>query len=52
VFFFNTFELPSALAGGRRMNLNLALAKKNAIFAKAIFHTILILFLQLKLEAI
>lgn len=32
----NDFELPTALAGGRGMNIKLALAKKNVILAKAI----------------
>jgi hypothetical protein len=36
VLFFNTFELPPALARGRGMDIKLALAKKDAILAKAI----------------
>jgi hypothetical protein len=44
--------LPPALAGGKEKKIKLALAKNDAILAKAIFILFLILFLQLKLEAI
>lgn len=45
------FELPPALAGEKRINVTLALAKMDAILAKALTNNP-ILFLQLKLEAI
>ena len=34
--YIDDFELPTALAGGKGMNIKLALAKKNVILAKAI----------------
>jgi hypothetical protein len=36
VFFWGVIELPPALAGGKGINIKLALAKKDVILAKAI----------------